>query len=360
MGLQSFATTDALTAELWSDGLEAEALKKVSFAGLMGKRSDSLIQWKDGLSKKPGDTETIGLRMQLTNAPKSSSDSVENNEQTLQIYNDSLTLDEVVDAVKFKNVIDRQRVTFDMRDEAKAALADQLANAWDTSMFNQLAGFNLSGLKTTFRGCNSVTAPDSGHWIIADSSNNSTEDTLADASTDYFSTDLIDVAVEKAKTLSPSIRPASIPGYSQPMYVCFVHPYQMSQLKASGTRWDTMQRDAMQAGLLGDNPLITGATGVWNGTLIIESPRVPYGLDASGDIKTTVRRAVFCGAQAAFVCWGRLGGDPRRFRWVEKQFDYDREYGVMAGFLGGIKRSIFNSKSFAAITISTYAAASTG
>jgi hypothetical protein len=57
------------------------------------------------------------------------------------------------------------------------------------------------------------------------------------------------------------------------------------------------------------------------------------------------------------IGWGRLGGNPNRFRWVEKQFDYDREWGVMAGFLGGIKKANFNSKDFSTIVYATYAAA---
>ena len=56
---QSFSTTHPLSAQIWSEGLEAEALKKISYTGMIGKRSDSCIQWKDGLSKKPGDTVNI-------------------------------------------------------------------------------------------------------------------------------------------------------------------------------------------------------------------------------------------------------------------------------------------------------------
>jgi N4-gp56 family major capsid protein len=115
----------------------------------------------------------------------------------------------------------------------------------------------------------------------------------------------------------------------------------------------------MQGGRVDDNPLITGALGVWNDVLLIESTRVPQGVNSStGAAVAGVRRAIFCGAQSAVIAWGRLGGTPRRFRWVEKQFEYDREYGVAAGFLGGIKLTQFNGKPFGSIVISTTAAAS--
>jgi N4-gp56 family major capsid protein len=360
MAVQSFPTSHALVPQQWSEGLEAEVLKKISYTSLIGKRSDSLIQWKDTLSNKPGDTETIGLRMQLDAAPKSSVDAVEGSEQTLTLYNMSFTIDEVVDAVRFKNVIDRQRVTFDMRDEAKAALADQLSNAWDTSFFTQIAGA-VHQTDPTFYGHNTVLdhqAASSDHFISADVAN-ITQGDESIASGDVFSLALLDRAVERAKTLEPAIRPAKIEGFDRPLYVCFLHPYQVTQLRttaASGANWQAIQLAAMQGGKVNENPLITGALGVYNDVLLIESTRVPLGVNSSTGVSVAdTRRAIFCGAQSAVMGWGRLGGSPRRFRWVEKQFDYDREYGVAAGFLGGIKLTQFNSKPFSNIVISSYA-----
>jgi N4-gp56 family major capsid protein len=169
------------------------------------------------------------------------------------------------------------------------------------------------------------------------------------------------LAVERAKTISPAIRPAKIDGFDRPLYVCFIHPYQVTQLRTvapSGTNWSNLQLQAMSGGKVNDNPLITGALGVYNDVLLIESTRVPLGVNSSTNASiSTVRRAIFCGAQSAVMGWGRLGGTPRRFRWVEKQFDYDREYGVAAGFLGGIKLTQFNSKPFSTIVLSSYATA---
>lgn len=360
MAVQSFSASHALVPQQWQEGLEAETLKKISWTGFVGKRSDALCQQKDTLSQKAGSQETLGLRMQLNAEPKTSTDAVEGNEQTLTMYNMSYVIDEVVDAVRFKNVIDRQRVTFDMRDEAKAALADQLSNAWDHSFFNQLAGVDHTGVGAVFQGNNTVLdhqAASSDHFISADTANIAQADeSLTTNGTDLFTLDLIDIAVERAKTISPAIRPARIEGFDQPLYVCFVHPYQVSQLRttAANNRWEEIMYAAMRGGKVNDNPLITGALGIYNGTLLVESNRVPNGINSStGAAVTTSRRAIFCGAQSIVLGWGRLGGTPNRFRWVEKQFDYDREYGVSAGFLGGLKLTQFNSKPFASIVISS-------
>ena len=77
---------------------------------------------------------------------------------------------------------------------------------------------------------------------------------------------------------------------------------------------------------------------------------------------STVRRAVFLGAQAAMLAMGADFNPPARgqpgsaFKWVEETFDYQRQLGVSAQSLIGMKKSVFNSLDFGAITISTYAA----
>ena len=167
----------------------------------------------------------------------------------------------------------------------------------------------------------------------------------------------LDACVEIAKVLNPTIRPANIDGWPEPCYVMFVHPYQANALRSADSRWDVTMQNAIRGGLINSNPLLTGAMGVWNGTLHIESSRVPKGInDAEDTALANTYRSIFCGAQSAVIGWGRLGGNPERFRWVEKMFDYDREYGVMAGCLAGVKKLIFASEDFGVIVNSTYGA----
>ncbi|GAG49664.1 unnamed protein product, partial [marine sediment metagenome] len=85
MAEQVFATDNALTNKAWSLGVEAEVLKKISFAAFMGRRSDALLQVKDELMKGPGDQITIGLRMQMdeTVAAPEDVDVLTGNEKTL-------------------------------------------------------------------------------------------------------------------------------------------------------------------------------------------------------------------------------------------------------------------------------------
>ena len=358
MAVDTIPASHELAVRQWEEGLEAEVLKKTVGLAFMGKRSDSLFQMRDRLSKNPGETMRIGLRMQNSSAPKTSGTSIEGTERTLDLYYADFRIDEFADAFRWRNIMDRQRVTFEHRDEAKAALSDLLQNAFDVSIFNQLAGVPDPGGAVTFQGNNPITAPDSNHIVTAGSGADTVADELSITDADTFNLDLISFAKQKAKLLTPSIRKARIPGFTNPMYVCFVHPWQAFDMKESDNRWDRVHMALLQSGNAQNNPLFTGALGVWDETLIIENTRVPSpGTSTSG---STIRRAIFCGAQSLMVGWGRIGGNPNRFRWVEKLFDYDREMGVLGGFVAGMKKSVFNEDNagagvfdFATIVLST-------
>ena len=358
MALQTVSTTHELAAKVWSKGLEAEFLKKVSVPHFIGKSSDSLIQHRDNLEKEAGDRDRVGLRLQDSVAPLTSGQAVETNELALRSKYMDITLDEFVHAYRWANVTDRQRVTYEHRDEARAALADLLANAWDTSFFNQIAGNADPGGNATFEGNNTINVP-TEHIFAAGKANEA-----ALASTDTFTLDLISEAVQTAKTRSVgTIRPARIPGYSTPLFVCFLHPWQVDSLRTADSRWDKVMHSAMQGGQIGDNPLITGALGVWDGTLLCENNRVPASATAPAS-GALVRRAILCGAQSAMCVYGRIGGSADRYRWVEKLFDFDREMGVAGGFVAGIKKSQFEDENgggskldFGTVVISTVTSA---
>lgn len=353
-----FATNDPLTVKQWSEGTDAEVLKKVSWFKYVGKKSTALLQWKDQLEKAPGDTITFGLRMQLNEAPRTEGETLEGNEQSLRYFDHSITINECVDAVRFNRKMSAQRVAHDLRSDAKDGVSDQLANALDTSFFNQIAGYNpAAGVEPTFRGNNDVVGPDAEHLIIAKGV--ATEELLdGDATDTEMKLDLIDICVERAKTLTPAIRPAKLDFMGgRELYVMFLHPYQITQLRKQDSRFDVVQRAVLSGGEHEYNPLFTGNTVEWNGVLVTESSRIPNGINAGGTDATNVRRGVFCGAQAAAVGWGRedAGGGPQgRYTWVEETFDYGREKGVSAGCIVGMKKNVFDNKDFATIVVSTH------
>lgn len=84
--------------------------------------------------------------------------------------------------------------------------------------------------------------------------------------------------------------------------------------------------------------------------LLHESFRLPRIATATG--ATHGGRAVFAGAQA-MVCGFGKGYSMGKFRWVEQMFDFKNQFGVAAGVIGGMKKSVYNGTDYATITLST-------
>ena len=141
-------------------------------------------------------------------------------------------------------------------------------------------------------------------------------------------------------------------------FVCFLHPYQVTDLRTDTTsgNWFDVQSKAMQGGRVSDNPIFTGALGVYNGVILHEANRVPLTSTTTSSNSNT-RRALLCGAQAGVVGFGRENG-MNRMTWQEELFDYGNQLGVSAGAIFGVKKTRFNNKDFGTIVVPTYAAAS--
>ena len=147
----------------------------------------------------------------------------------------------------------------------------------------------------------------------------------------------------------PLIRPLKVGG--KEYYVAFIHPFQTYSLRTStgANDWPVIQRAAMQGGEVANNPIFTGAVGVYNNVILVETVRIP-------SITANTRRAVLCGAQAAVMAVGQ-DNQPEKMSWVEELFDYENQLGVSAGMIFGTKKTIFNSRDFGTIAMASYAVA---
>jgi N4-gp56 family major capsid protein len=138
------------------------------------------------------------------------------------------------------------------------------------------------------------------------------------------------------------------------MYVLFLHPRQIKDMRIDATAarvtWYDAQKSAMTGGRVENNPIFTGAQGVYNNTIIHESTRVPHG--GSSATLTNTHRAIFCGAQAACMAFGQ-GFGASRMSWMEELFDYGNQLGVSAGMIAGLKKNVFNSADFGVLTLTT-------
>jgi N4-gp56 family major capsid protein len=339
-----------------------EALKKTFALQFMSTKADSLIQIKTELNKGAGDRLTFGLRQQLTGAGVAGDNTLEGNEEALITYVQNLTIDQLRHATRSAGEMSEQRVTFNLRDENRDALSDWWADRIDAWLFNQICG-NTAQADTRYTGMQAVTAPDAGHMVLGNigPAVSSGIVALAEASLSAttvarFHLGLIDRARERGKVAVNSLRPIMVGNKAH--YLAFLHPYQVTSLRQSvaSSQWSDIQKAALAAQDSSDNPIYTGALGIYNDTIMYESTRVPLVVGATGGT-LDVARAVLCGAQAAVMGFGRKYGK-NTFSWYEELFDYGNKLGVKAGCIGGLVKTRFNGSDFACVTMSSYEVAS--
>lgn len=363
MATTTYGVNDALAVKLWSKKLAEEVSKATAIAPLIGTSSNSIIQLKNETQKGKGDKVTFGLRRQLTGDGVSEHSILEGNEESLSTYSDAILINELAHAVRVKNegTIDAQRVPFNLRSEAKDGLVDWYADRMSMTFFIQVCGFTAPtiafegrtvNLKGVHYGFNDPIAPSSGRVIRAASA--ASDQALTSA--DTFNLNLIDNAVEAAKVANPKIRPVRVNG--EQVYVMYLHPYQVTDLRTNTStgQWLDIQKAAYM-GSRKDNPIFNGSLGMYNGVILREAEHVTPGVNGStGAQITTVRRAVLLGAQSAVAAFG-MNKAPTKYKMVEELFDYQRELGVSAQTILGMKKTVFDSVDFGTIVVSTYAAA---
>lgn len=366
MAATTIERNHALAPRVWARVLALEALHACEADRLVGEDSGSIIQMRDELTKTAGDRLTIGLRTQLDGDGQIGTATLKGNEEELDFLSDDLYIDNQRHAVKIKGVISQQRVLFDLRSEAKSGLVDWWKKRVDIGLLNQLAG-NTAQTSLKYTANNAVTAPDAAHKIYGGGATASNQ--LTDVSFGFDIT-MIDKMVFLAETLPTPIRKANY-GESYEGYCLELHPTQILQMRTnmSQGQWNEIQLAAMKGGEITKNPIFTGADGYYNGVVIRKDARVPWGDNSQGNAmhhtdlgtpgagKTNVARGIFMGAQAAGIAFGRAGGRPEKFRWVEALDDYEDEYGVAASMIWGAKKMIFNAKDFSVITCETFSPA---
>lgn len=335
-----------------------EALKKCYAMKFMGSDSNALIHVKNDLSKGAGDRLTFGIRQQLRGAGISGDNTLEGNEEALITYTQNLTINQLRHAVRSSGKMSEQRVPFSVRAEARDGLADWWADRWDTWFFNQICG-NTAETDEKYFGFNTLAAPDAGHMVfgnigptVASGILATAESSLSATTTARFHLGLIDRARERADLAVNTFRPIMVDGEKR--YVAFIDPRQRTSLRQStaSSQWSDIQLAALAARDQSDNPIYSGAIGIYNDTVIHVSTRIPRVVGATGGT-ADVSRAVFCGAQAACLGFGQ-GYGKSSMDWNEEAFDYKSKLGVEAGCIGGIVKTRFNGSDFAAITMSTY------
>lgn len=360
-----------LRAQVYQKELFKDREDKLFFManGMSGTDENNILQIKNDLKKEKGDTVNFALTAKLSGAPVTGDSELEGNEEAISSYSESVAIDQARFAVRLTGRYDEQRIAYNMREDAKNKLSTRVNEFLERQIFMKLGSVstltltdvagNIYSASAAFSNTadNVATAVEaqtstSARYICADTLGLDSIET-----TDILTTNLITRAKTKAMVTSagtPRLQPIKIKG--KEYYVMFVHPWQSADLKtAASSVWAQAQRDAQVRGE--DNPIFTGALGIWDGVILHEHEYVPtaaaaatFGATSGTACNVRTFRSLLCGCQAAVMAEAS-----NSMMMVEKTFDYENKVGYAVNFIGGIQKPQFNSIDYAVVTVDTSA-----
>lgn len=365
-----FDLSDPVSKLNWDRELMVEVAKRTAAMndalGFVGEKDTNLFQRKKAVFAEGGTRATITLVRQLRSLPTFGNQELRSREEGLRTPYFRWDINQVRHAVAINGRVTQKRVNWDVWERSKTQLGAYWAQVMEAGVFMHLAGipYNIAtngewyhrgdNLGVTFS--NTPRAPDTKHIIRVH--DHASDDLVALDTSAILDTNTGSALVARAKMLPFPIRPAMIHG--QELYVLFVHPYQVAHLK-NNSRWLSRMRDTIKGGAINGNPLFTGALGIDDGVLWVESPYVPPGVDGSNLRVADARRAVFCGAQSLVIGLAKEFEDETTFVTETESWDYANNKGVASNIFAGFASPYFSvdeqstTEDYGKIVVTSYA-----
>lgn len=368
MASLSFGTDDPLTTKRWARKVEREMLPATLLGLLGGRGGTAAFTVKDDLAKGAGDRIRIPYLRLLSDEvglplpPIEGQVSPEGRERAQQYQSDDVEIDMTSQAVRFWRVISDQRTEFSARDDAKETLKKWWADYCDVVALYHAAGFTPA--PSFFNFHNAITGVDADHIVRANDL--ATDEAVGGDTTATMTTDVLDDMIYTAETQTergnPAMERCSLFG-GQHWAIIMSHKQHFDMLQDPDSV-EKLELAAMQGGEIEKNTLRTLYRGknvkfiqYYRDAALFASYRIPKGVN-SGDPALAVddtRRAVLLGAMGLWGAFGRQTPGKERFAWTEWNFPYNREMGVDAMLIGGMKASVIGGKRLATVVGTTYA-----
>ncbi len=328
-----------LVVQQWEDKFFSEYLHDGGFQPLMGTGENAVIQVKEDLTKKAGDSITIALVNRLNNSAVTGTATLEGNEEDLVSRSFRMYVDKRRNAVRVPEMSE-QKSAISLRNAARPTLLDWAME--DTRDLVILALGSLNGTAFVSR-----TAAIADAWLVdnadrvvfgaaaAGFTDMSSDLALLDTTADLFNSTALDAMVLKAKTCSPKIRPMRDPGNGKRYYVAFANPYAFKNLR------DSLDTEVLASTVvqMEASKLFEGGDIMWNGVIVKETDNIPIYANIGASGTTEVTPVYLCGAQALAIAYAK------RWKTVEEVFDYGDKHGVAVDGIYGVRKILFGTGS---------------
>lgn len=329
-----------LVVQQWEDKFFSEYLQTLqAFKPLMGTDEGSVIQVKEDLTKKAGDSITIALVNRLNNAAVTGVSTLEGNEEDLVSRSMRIYVDKRRNAVRVPEMAE-QKSAISLRNAAKPTLLDWSAEDTRDLIITALGSINGVAFSSSTEAQRDAWLVDNADRVVfgaaaAGLTDFSADAALLDTTADLFNATALDAMVLKAKTCTPKIRPMRDPGNGRRYYVAFANPHAFKNLRDSlDTEVLANTVVEMQA-----SKLFEGGDIMWNGVIVKEVDNIPIYTNLGASATTEVTPVYLCGAQALAVAYAK------RWKTVTEIFDYGDKHGVAVEAILGVRKIIFGSGS---------------
>lgn len=330
-----------LTPQIWDKQFFAEYIRRNRFKKYMGTTENSLIQVKDSLTTKNGDTVTFAAIRRLTGAGVTGNTVLEGNEEILDQRSMKLVVAPIRHAVAVSEW-DEQKSVIDLRNAAKTALQnwsmEKLRNDIITS-FSMVGGIPYA----------TATAAQRNAWLAANfdrvrfggAAANFSSGVMAtalstlNATTSKMSGALLSLAKRQAQMASPHIRPIStVDSNDEEWYVCFMPSLVFRDFRNDSSVLTANAQARPREQGWEKNPMFSGGDLVWDGIIVREIPEFTV-LSGTGASGVDTAASYLCGAQAIGAGWAQRSHTTTNVR------DYGFFHGVGLQEIRGIGKLVF-------------------
>jgi N4-gp56 family major capsid protein len=327
-----------LRVQQWEDQFFVEYFQD-RFKELMGEGENAIIQVKEDLSKKAGDSITIALVNRLTNAGITGSNTLEGNEEDLVSRSMRIYVDKIRNAVRVPEMAE-QTSAISLRKAAKPQLLDWAQEYTRDQYITALGSLNGTAFLSRTAAIADAWLVDNADRVVFGAGVGSFTDlsadlALLDTTNDLFTNVNLDRLVLKAKTCNPKIRPMRDPGNGRRYYVAVANPHAFKNLRDSiDTEVLALTNVESQA-----SKLFEGGDIMWNGVIVKEMDNIPIYANIGDGGTAEVTPVYLMGAQALAHAWCK------RWKTATEQFDYGDKHGVAVEAIQGIRKIVFGTGS---------------
>lgn len=326
-----------LQVQQWEDKFFREYLHDGRFKELMGTNENSVIQIKEDLTKKKGDTITVALVNRLTNAAVTGTSTLEGNEEDMASRSHDIVVNKRRNAVRIAEMSEQQSA-ISLRNAGRAVLLDWAMEDTRDLIIDALGSINGTAYASASEANKDAWLVDNSDRVVfgaaaAGFTDHSADLALLDTTADLFNATALDAMILKAKTCDPKIRPMRDPGNGKRYFVAFANPYAFKDLR------DSLDTEvlAQTANQMAASKLFEGGDIMWNGCIVKEVDNMPIYANVGSGGTTEVTPVYLCGAQAVGIAYAR------RFKSIVEKFDYEDKHGIAIDAIYGVNKLTFGS-----------------